>query len=763
MARPASVTRRSASWGAILALASLGLALVPGFDVLSFHACLVVAPLLAMAAGSLAATAVAEARQRGKTLGWTRRRAFAASGILALVPLIILSASALIAGPCDWVYGLAFYAAGPVAAAVLATCVGLLAGAVVRGPRRASVAWSLVFVASFVPALADLLWQPAVFAFAPFLGYFPGPIYDVRLEVGTPYVAYRLLCLAVAAASWALADALTAADLHLRIDRRARWWAVAAASLGVAAALWARAGDLGFRQTRADVEAVLSGTVSDRWCEIRHDPAEDPDRMALFLRECGFRYRNAVAFFEVEPDAPVRVYLYRDDDQKARLMGARHVEIAKPWLGEVHLAATPPGDAVLGHEIAHVVAGRLAPGFLHLPVRHWVVPDMARVEGLAVACAFADDGPSPHEWSLAMDLAGVPVDLVGLFGPASFLNAAPARAYAVAGSFIAFLRDVHGPEALRAVAAGESFEAATGKPLQDLAIEWRSYLIDVALASIDAGLLARASGRFSGPGVLGRRCAVDVARLAGEAAEAESRGDFDGAEACLEAALRHSPGEGGLRRALLRLKAREGDVSAVAALAEGLVDICEDDDTSPTRFVEAADILALAERVAGRDPPPAVAAYLVRAATDFPPNGPEMRSVIARLAALDLDPPARDAVLDTLAGGGADAVDALRIAAVTFPDVALLRYLSGRLRIAEGRFAAARDDLAAALALGLPPGPGGRGAPFAAEAWKSLGKAATFADDPDTARLALARAMELAPYEGDRQVIEEYLARLAGR
>ena len=172
--------------------------------------------------------------------------------------------------------------------------------------------------------------------------------------------------------------------------------------------------------------------------------------------------------------------------------------VAKPWAGEVHLAALQPGDPVLGHEIAHVVAGRLAPGPLHMPVRRRVVPDMARVEGLAVACAFADDGPTPHEWSLAMEMAGVAPDLEGLLGTASFLYAAPARAYTVTGSFIAFLRDVHGEDALRAVAAGRSFEEATGQPLPALVQEWRSFLRDVASASMDGDLLDRASGRFSG-------------------------------------------------------------------------------------------------------------------------------------------------------------------------------------------------------------------------------------------------------------------------
>jgi tetratricopeptide (TPR) repeat protein len=754
--------RRFASWGAILLLVSLALSFLPGFDVLSFHACLVIAPLLAMAAGSLAVTAVAEARQCGKTLSSARGRAFVAAGLLSMVPLVGILASAMFAGPCDWQYGLAFYAAGPLASAVLATCAGILVGVAIPRRRWAVASWSLIFVASFILPVVDLFREPSVFFYAPFLGFFPGPLYDVRLEVGTPYLAFRAMCIAIAVGLWALVDAITSIDLRLRIDRRARWWALAAAGFGVGWALFGRAGDLGFRETRENVQTVLSGEVSDRWCTIRHDPSENPARMALLLKDCGFRYRQASACLGESPDAPLIAYIYRDDAQKARLIGARQVDLAKPWLGEIHISDLAVGDPVLQHEIAHVVAGRLAPGFLRMPVKFGVVPDMARVEGIAQACSFADDGPSDHEWALAMELAGVANDLPGLFGPASFLNASPARAYTVSGSFIAFIKDVYGIDSFRAIAAGKTFETATGLTLEALADEWRQYLWDVAGGAITADLMARAYGRFLGPGVLGHRCAVDVARMVGDAIEAEERGELDRAESCLEAAVRHDPGAVGLRRALLRLRARAGDLKGVADLAAGLAGAGSSSDPSVAGRVSAGDVRAIAARVAGRDPGPDVESGWVSAAVAVRHHGPELRSLVARLHALDLPPRARDATLEALAGGDGQAMDALLAAAAEVPDDAVLRYLAGRLLYSVGQFEEAFHDLAAALALGLPVAPGCvDDRPFDAEAWKTLGKAATWAGDARMARMALSMAMDLALYEGDRLVIEEYLMRLA--
>jgi len=717
---------------------------VPGFDVLSFHLSLAVSPLLAMATGSLAATAALADRD-----WWSAaRRATTQAGLLALIPLAGGLVSGAFAGPCDLGQGLRFYLVWPVASALTALPVGLWCGRVGRGPRRASAIWVVVFVLSFLPAAVDLYRGPAIFFHAPFLGRYPGAIYDVSLEVTAADLAYRLVCLAGAAGLLLAGGALFG-------DRggRRRLAVAATVLLGAALGLGTRGGSWGFRVTRQDLERVLFREEVAGRCRLRHDGSLDPVLARGILRDCEFHLRKAEAFFDLPPGPPITLFRYRDDAQKARWLGARRVEIAKPWQDAVHLGGTLPLDPVIGHEIAHVVAGRLAPGPLRVPLRWGLIPDMARVEGLAEAVAFEDDGPSSHEWARAMRLAGVPVDIEALFGPWSFLAAAPARAYTLAGSFLRFVAEEFGTSAIREIARGASFREATGASLEDLQVQWQDSLDQVAPA-VDRLLIDRASGRFGGPGVLGYRCAVDVARLQQQAGEALETGDLGQAEACLRQALRYDPESRGLIRTLARFRAAQGAIQEARTLLES-----DSESLSPGNRMALADLEAMADETTAALG--AARETWVAVALGIPPQAAESRALAARAHALDLPPGARRGVLGLLAGlPGAEA--GLAEALLEAPDDGLVRWLAGRRALAEGRFSEAVDHLVCARVLGLPgPLVPGDPDPFQAEYWKTLGVAALGAGDLALARGALGEALSGVRYEGERLYLEDLLARLA--
>jgi len=737
----------AARWAAVAALFTGLLTRIPGFDVLSFHLAIALSPLLAMATGSLAVTAALEARSRGADWWWAAWRAAGQGALIAAIPLAIALASALFAGPCDLPQGLLFFLVWPLASAVTALPVGLWCGMAGRTPRWGSALWVGVFVFSFLPAAVDLYREPPIFFHAPFLGRYPGAFYDIALEVTPGDLAYRLACLLFATALLLAGGALWAGG------RRRRWLAAIAASvLGASLGLGSQGAHWGFRVTGADLERVLGSQQELDRCRLRHDGSLDPAVAEGLLRDCLYHLRKAEAFLDLPPGPPVTFYWYRDDDQKARWLGARRVEIAKPWQDAVHLADAVPLDPVIGHEIAHVVAGRLASNPLRVPLRLGLFPDMARVEGLAEAIAFADDGPSLHEWARAMLLAGVPVNLQALFGPWSFLSAAPSRAYTLAGSFLAFLGERHGVHALQAIARGESFERATGQSLESLEAQWRGFL-DEATPAVDRLLLDRAGGRFGGPGVLGSRCAVDVARMQQRAGEAMARGDWDHAEACLRKALRQDPGAAGILRVLSRLRAVRGDLAGARSLLES-----GDAPAAPTRLLAIADLSAMEDSA---DPSPSPRETWWMLALGLPPHAAESRALAARSHALDLPPGARRGVLGLLAGLPDPEPDLAR-ALGEAPDDGLVRWLAGRWALGHGFFPEALDHLLCAGALGLPaPLVAGDPDPFQAEYLKTLGIAALGAGQTALARRALGEALFLLPYEGERLFVEDLLARLA--
>lgn len=761
--------RRRLVWGSIvLALASLALVLVPGFDVLSFHFCLPASLLIAMVSGGTAVAAMQEAREycAGAAAGW-RNGLIATAGFLA-VPWMIVTASAFLAGPCDYAYGALFYAAGPIASALCAVALGGSVGLVVHARRAAQAIYLVLFCAPFAWNAWDLYHGPAVFFYNPFLGWYPGPVYDTRLEIGVAYVAFRLLCLGGLLFVVALAHALVDAEFRFRMARRPWTWLVAAAGLGIAVALAGQAGRLGFRTGRADLERALPRVQADRFCELRFGPGLDEAQAARLLADCGFRHRQAASFLGIEPGPPVRVWLYPDDDRKARLIGARDVEVTKPWTGEVHITAPLPGDFVLGHEVAHVVAGLVAPGRLAMPSQWEIVPRMAMVEGLAVAIAFADGGPSPHEWTLAMQAAGVEVNPSSFLGTASFLLGHPGRTYTLAGSFVRYVRDAFGPAAVRAIASGGTPDEATGRDLDALASGWHAAIREEAGPSMDGDLAGRARARFVGGGALARRCTVDTARLEDSAQALLADGDFGAACTTLDRALVRNPEDPALLRRLLAANARGGDGLTTAVIVDRLRDARRAaglEGLTTGDLIAAADAFALPALARGDPAPWETRAYLGEAALKS--SGPEQRAVLVRTTALKLPVRSQAAIFRAVTGAsGTSAVDELSAAAWATADDGLTHYLAGKALAGAGEWAASLPHLLIAVEQNLPGEPirPGRDAatPLLGEALRALGVSAYWAGLTDLARERLERAMALAAYEGERMTIEEFLARIRG-
>ena len=81
---------------------------------------------------------------------------------------------------CNLLAGLGFYALLPVGTVLFAAPAGVLAG--LAFPRRGRLVAFLLPLVSVLWTLARLYADPAVFAFDPFGGYFPGPIYDEALR-----------------------------------------------------------------------------------------------------------------------------------------------------------------------------------------------------------------------------------------------------------------------------------------------------------------------------------------------------------------------------------------------------------------------------------------------------------------------------------------------------------------------------------------------------------------------------------------------------
>jgi tetratricopeptide (TPR) repeat protein len=257
---------------------------------------------------------------------------------------------------------------------------------------------------------------------------------------------------------------------------------------------------------------------------------------------------------------------------------------------------------------------------------------------------------------------------------------------------------------VRRVYGNAGFAAAFGKPLPDLEAEWSSFLDGVV---VPAELRHSAEARFHAEGILGRRCAREVAGVEAGAALAARAGRAADAAALWRRAAALSGDPADLRAAGESLR-RAGDLGAAAAAWKGALDLA-----GTGRSALRAALLADLGDLAWREGDAAAAAASYRSALALDPERPESRLLAAKLAAL-ADPALADATGPWLLGAGDPAVALARVAR---SDAPLAAYLLGRALLSRGAPRHAVPPLVRAAAGPLP------GAAFALEARRMLAEA----------------------------------------
>ncbi len=746
---------------------------LPLFGVVGFELALVAAALGSLAGLDLGAALVRRAqatpaRPIDRAVA-PPRLVLALVGRALLAPLLVIAipfAGAALHGlwapTCDWRYGLEAYATLAVASTVLGAGGGVVVGLIVGRTRwiGALAPW-LVAVGFVALGLYRFYSEPPVFSYSPLVGFFPGNLYDEDIRLGAALYWARLEQLATVLALLGAATVLLDAP-SLRVRRRGRRHRPAFAALAAAApaalialALRYHAATLGYAIDAEDIWAELGGEHRTRHFVIhyanRPTIAEDIEvyaadhelRLAQVCKTLGV---------DVEQVGTIHSYVFASSEQKGRLMGARRVEMAKPWRREIYLTYEDFPHPSLRHEIAHVVAGTFGSPVFHVSARSVAfVPllfNPGMIEGLAVAADWpgASRSLTPHQSMRAMEQLGFAPDARAVLG-VRFLTLSSARSYTAAGSFMRFLLDRHGAAPLRKLyASGGDFEAAYGKSQRELVAAWREMLKTVTVPAAD---LEAARERFRQPGVFQRPCphanAARLRRAAGHAA-ANRRRD---AIAVLRSVCRDAPDEPSYQLELAE------------ALAGG----------EPTELAEAR---AIYNRFAAGKGGAALAAAGLKSLADLDATAGDLDAVrghVTAALALPLDDERRRpfeaiaAALDApgLGGvflrgyffvpGGASLPWAM-FAALSTRDGGLGWYLVGLRAAGRGDHTLAAWALDAAFARGLPsPRFVRNGARILAiSAWRA----------GDRAGLATAtRALEASDYETDRALAADWRERAA--
>jgi hypothetical protein len=627
---------RALIWGSLLAVLAVVLAFVPLFDVLGYDFSFALGLAAALAAVDVGHGLVAV---RGRPVdGPALLRLCATAGgvavALLLLPLLISVANALRVRNCSFGAGFGFFVLLPVATAVYAAPAGVLAGVAVERRRRGRLLAFAIPVGSLVWTLVRLYRDPAVFAYDPFGGYFPGPIYDEALRPPATLVAFRLVNLVWIATAIAIGIAAVGRGSD---PRRWRPGALAAALPLVVAslALYTMGGTFRFRITRADLEQALDQTLTTDHFVVHYARGTKARAdLRLLAEDLEFRYHQLRDTLGVQPKPPITVWEFPGADAKKALVGAGGTLYARPWTREIFVQTSRFPARVLQHEMAHVFAGTFGDRWFGMSLAwrwHGPLPlpafSVGLIEGVAVAASAAsdpDDDGTIHEEARAMIEAGLAPPLASVVG-ASFSAQSGRRAYTIAGSFSAFLLATRGPEKMRELyrSAG-NFLDVYRVPLADLEKEWRQFLAKQPLTTRER---AQASEEFRRPAIFKRVCARELAARLVEARSIQ-HDDPARAVAILEATCHDDPAEPSYRLALAEALALAGERERALVMLSRLA--VDGELTVPLR-AQAASLAAGINFVA-RDY--ARADDEQRRAAELASSEAERRQALARLQAL---------------------------------------------------------------------------------------------------------------------------------
>lgn len=561
----------------VLILSTLtGLAMLPSslFGIHGAESALVLGLLLPPWVAVIAARRVFEARQRELEMSSVALLVdCVAFGFGALaIPVLLLAMNGMRLPNCTPWTGLAFIALGPAIGVVLAAVGGALVGSMSTSKRRATFVAAVLGLSGIGLALWRAWSTPAVFVFDHLVGYFPGTFYDPAAQVPIEYLTFRMVSLAlIAALALLFTSGVSDYDWRWHLAQVGRPLAMlcAAALLLVAVGIAEQqGGKLGHRSDPQHIIATLGATVSSKRC-VLHVPREMPaaDRRML-ADDCDFRVAQAERFLGVRQRRKVTAFFFRDVVEKKRLMGASHTYIAKPWRHEIYMKVEPWPHPVLAHEIAHVVAGNLAPAPLHIAGRLgglWLEPTL--IEGMAVASAWTpSDDLTPHQWARTLLDAGRLPDLEAMFGLRFLLHPA-ASVYTAAGSWLRFVRDTQGLKPLQRLYATADVSAALGKSLTATDRDWRAFLrrVEVPHQAHDI-----ADSKFSRHSLFTATCPHRVAELTEQLSQDRLAGDDRQLLRTCQAILKLEPDDAEAIALQVAALARRGDTDAAQKVLTAL-------------------------------------------------------------------------------------------------------------------------------------------------------------------------------------------------
>lgn len=429
---------------------------------------------------------------------------------LLAVPVVVHAIISLVTHTtCNWKMGLAWFGLLAPVSVVYATLWGILIGCFMKSRGFAMTVAGLFILAGILLSLYEIAVGPHCFAFNPFFGYFPGPIYDRVVEISDRFLLFRTANLVTAVFIGCFTSIVLKISLR-RGGRREPVFGIGEIFFGILSLAFilvfsSYRTDLGLTSSERIVKKELSGLMTTEHFLIHYPPdGVVADTIELIAADHEFRYKQITTELRIQFPRKVQSFIYLNDDQKKRLQGAGSTMYADVANASIHMSYRDFPHRVLKHELTHVLTAVWG-----IPYFGWSAK-LALTEGIAVAVeGYRRDG-SIHQWAAAMKKLGKLPDIEKIMGPLGFWTKLGSLSYNAAGSFSLWLIEKEGVEKYRKAYKWGAFESAYSNSLDILQDGWLEFLDSVEVSD---RMLIQARHTFNRKSLFDQHCAREIERL----------------------------------------------------------------------------------------------------------------------------------------------------------------------------------------------------------------------------------------------------------
>jgi len=412
---------------------------------------------------------------------------------------------------CDPLVGLAWYFILVVPAIFIAWALIEYIITFTRSFYFQLIIYYTVWLLSFIAVLLYLLTSSGIFFFHPLLSYFQGPIYDYMVPFSAELLIVRIVHLLIAALLLFSISRVKVVPIKFRKLMNI---------LHVGILLVMIMGNFViFPRTYNQLQNNMQGPYTSQYCQIYFSKKYlisskyidssfkkdliSPTQLKYIQRECDFVVSEIKQFMKLESVAPIKVFYYKDEEDKKYWIGAGQTQFADVFNRSIHLVYTSPFESILSHEITHILSVDFAPWYRFSF-------KVALEEGIAVANEFSNEELTVHEWVKAMRILKMEPKVDELFSP-FFWTRSSRRAYTVSGSLVKYVINNYGSSKFKQWFKQEkSFVQIYGFARSKLIGDWNRFIDQIKLSP---GSLKIAKTRFNLKGVFARNCLRRVARL----------------------------------------------------------------------------------------------------------------------------------------------------------------------------------------------------------------------------------------------------------